>query len=43
VLCKRWLPGQDINEQTMGEALFLERRYIENMKNAVSAGIDQVL
>jgi len=42
-LVRHWLPGKEANEQTMGEALYLEKRYWDNMKNAITAGISQVL
>lgn len=42
-LVTHWLPGKPMDANTMGEALYLEERYWENMKNAISAGIKQVL
>ncbi|MFC6806691.1 DUF6890 family protein [Methylophaga thalassica] len=42
-LVHHWLPGQPINEDTMGEAIYLEKRYWENMSNAVAAGIQKAL
>jgi hypothetical protein len=42
-LTKRWLPGAPIDEETMGEALWLERNYWQSMTNAIAAGIKQAL
>ena len=42
-LVKHWLPGQEFNETTMAEALYLDERYWENMSNAVANGISKVL
>ena len=38
-LVHKWFPGQPIDEQSMGEAVFLERDYWEKMQTAVANGI----
>lgn len=42
-LVRHWLPGEPMTQDNMAEALFLENRYWTNMKQAVAAGIAQVL
>ena len=42
-LVQHWLPGEAVTEKSMGEALFLETRYWENMKHAIAAGIKEAL
>jgi hypothetical protein len=37
------LPHAPIDEETMGEALWLERNYWKAMTNAIAAGIKQAL
>jgi len=43
VLVKKWLPGEELNELSMGEAMFLEKNYWKNMADAVAQGIAKVL
>jgi hypothetical protein len=40
---KKWLPNEPANEQTMGEAMFLENNYWHRMSDAVANGINMVL
>jgi len=38
-LVKRWLPGEPVTEQSMAEAMWLEKSYWQNMSSAVANGI----
>jgi len=42
-LVKKWLPAEKVTEQTMGEAVYLEQTYWDNMSNAIADGIAKVL
>jgi len=42
-LVHHWFPDTPVTNESMGEALYMEQRYWENMKNAVAAGISEVL
>lgn len=42
-LVQHWFPNEPMTEKRMGEALYMERRYWENMKNAISSGIKEAL
>jgi len=42
-LVKHWLPGEEFNENSAAEALFLDERYWEQMSNAIANGISKVL
>jgi hypothetical protein len=42
-MVKKWLPGTPITENSMAEAIFLEKRYWENMRDAIATGIDKAL
>ncbi|WP_035075176.1 DUF6890 family protein [Maridesulfovibrio zosterae] len=41
VLCCRWFPGQEVTEESMAEALWLEQDFWEKMSVAVSNGISK--
>jgi hypothetical protein len=43
LLVRYWLPGQPVTEQTMGEALYMEKRHWKQMREAVTAGINGAL
>ena len=38
-LSLRWFPGRNLSEESMGEALWLEKDYWEKMSMAVANGI----
>jgi hypothetical protein len=40
---QHWLPGQPVTDQNMGRAIFMERRYWDNMTAAITAGIQKAL
>lgn len=39
VLSRKWFPGREVNIQSMGEAMHLEKDYWEKMGIAVANGI----
>lgn len=39
VLARKWLPGEPMDAEAMGAALFLEKSYWENMQIATQAAI----
>jgi hypothetical protein len=39
MLVHRWLPGQPVSEQTMAEAMLLEKDYWEKMSVAITNGV----
>ena len=43
LLVGHYLPGQPVTDQTMGKAMWLEKRQFENMANAVATGITRAL
>lgn len=42
-LVRHWLPGQPITEENMGEALYMDKRYWEQMRDAIASGINKAL
>lgn len=42
-LVHKWLPGKPITENSMAEAIYLEKHYWENMRDAIATGINKAL
>lgn len=39
VFSRKWFPGREVDAQSMGEALFLEKDYWQNMRIAIHNGV----